>query len=76
MENNIPVLLIEDRNVLIDFLRKSIPANSVAGVGDSVTLEETGVYDFPRNGTYKFLDKYQPHLSKDEKKQLYINNFN
>ena len=73
--NNIPVLLIEDRNALIDFLRKSIPANSVVGVGDSVTLEETGVYDFLRNETYQFLDKYQPHLSKDEKRQLYINNF-
>ena len=59
-KNNIPVLLIEDRNALIGFLRKSIPANSVVGVGDSVTLEETGVYDFLRNGTYQFLDKYQP----------------
>lgn len=73
--NNIPVLLIEDRNTLIDFLGKSIPPNSVVGVGDSVTLEETGVYDFLRNGTYQFLDKYRPHLSKDEKRQLYINNF-
>lgn len=73
--NNIPVLLIEDRDALIDFLRTSIPANSVVGVGDSVTLEETGVYDFLRRGAYQFLDKYQPFLSKDEKRQLYINNF-
>jgi len=72
-KNNIPVLLIKDRNALIDFLRKSIPACRRGG--DSVTLEETGVYDFLRSGTYQFLDKYQLHLSKDEKRQLYINNF-
>lgn len=74
-KNQITVTLLRDGNELIDFLKSHIPANSIVGVGDSVTLETTGVYSMLRDGTYKFLDKYDKRLTKEEKQEIYIKNF-
>lgn len=66
-KNNIKVTLLNDGHELIDFLSKHIPENSTVGVGDSVTLETLGVYNFFRKGTYIFLDKYDKRLTKENK---------
>ncbi len=71
-KNNINVTVLEDSDELLHFLKKNIPAHSVVGVGDSVTLETTGVYDFLRRETYTFLDKYDKRLTKEEKRNLYL----
>jgi hypothetical protein len=54
---------------------KVIPDNATVGCGDSVTLEQTGVFDFLRKGNYHFLDKYKQGLTRAEKDELYIKNF-
>ena len=41
------------------------------GVGDSMTLFETGVIDFLRKGNYEFLDKYREGITSEEKKEIY-----
>lgn len=74
-KNNINVTVLEDSDELLRFLKKNIPAHSVVGVGDSVTLERTGVYDFLRRETYTFLDKYDKRLTKEEKRNIYLRNF-
>ncbi len=56
-------------------LKELINENSVVGVGDSVTLLETGIIDFLRNGNYDFLDKYREGITGEEKRHLYIRNF-
>lgn len=66
---------IRDRKELIDKLTGLIPKNSTIGIGDSMTLFETGVIDFLRNGSFNFLDKYKEGITKEEKKELYIKNF-
>lgn len=66
---------IRDRKELIDKLTELIPKNSTIGIGDSMTLFETGVIDFLRNGSFNFLDKYKEGITKEEKKELYIKNF-
>lgn len=74
--NNITVTLLDNPEELVDFIKKNIPVDSTVGVGDSVTLESTGIYDLLRSGNYCFLDKYNKKLTKDEKRNIYINNFN
>jgi len=74
-KNKIKVTVLEDSNELLCFLKNNMPAHSVVGVGDSVTLETTGVYDFLRRETYTFLDKYEERLTKEEKRNIYLKNF-
>lgn len=73
--NRIKTTLLENKEQLLDFLRETIPPNSIVGVGDSVTLEETEVYDFLRSSSYVFLDKYDKNLTKEEKRNIYLKNF-
>lgn len=60
---------------LFQRLKTLIPKGSIVGVGDSMTLFETGVIDFLRSGNFNFLDKYQDKLTSDEKREIYIKNF-
>lgn len=45
------------------------------GCGDSVTLEQTGIFDLVREGAYIFYDKHRPGLSSQEKRNIYLKNF-
>ena len=74
-KHNMEGYFVNDEGELIDLLKKLIPEQSVVGVGDSMSLFETGVIDFIRNGNYKFLDKYREGISSEEKKEMYIKNF-
>lgn len=73
--NNMTGYYVENREQLLKTLRNLISENSVVGIGDSMTLFETGVIDFLRNGKYMFLDKYRNDITSKEKKQIYIQNF-
>lgn len=73
--NNITAILLNNSEELVDHIKKNIPVGSTVGVGDSVTLESTGIYGLLRSGDFNFLDKYNDQLSKDEKRNIYINNF-
>lgn len=75
-KNNMAGYFVNNTQELLTLLSKLIPQSSSVGSGDSVTLEDTGVFKFLRNGNYEFLDKFNPALSKEEKRDLYIKNFN
>lgn len=45
------------------------PGCSVA-VGGSVTLQETGVLDLLRSGQYRFLDRFAPDLSPEQREDV------
>jgi len=66
---------VENQDELIALLQSLLPAGCVIGCGDSVTLEQTGVFDFLRTGNYVFHDKFKPGLSSAEKRALYLKNF-
>ncbi len=72
---NMDGLFVKDKNELITLLKKLIDDNSTVGVGDSMTLFETGVIDFLRKGDYVFLDKYRDGITSEEKKEIYLKNF-
>lgn len=73
--NNMKGYYIEKREQLFEILKNLIIEKSIIGVGDSITLSETGVLDFLREGNYEFLDKYRDGITSEEKKELYIQNF-
>ncbi len=47
---NMGGFFVKDKNELIMLLKNLIDDNSTVGVGDSMTLFETGVIDFLRKG--------------------------
>lgn len=73
--NNMAAYTVPDAPGLHELLSTLIRPGSSVGVGDSVTLEQTGVLDLLRSGPYEFLDKYRPGISGAEKRELYIRNF-
>lgn len=74
-KNNMKGIFVQDEKELLQVLLELIEENSVVGVGDSATLQETGVLDFLRTENYNFLDKYKQGITSEEKKQIYIQNF-
>jgi hypothetical protein len=74
-KRNMAGFFVREEQELMKLLAGLIEANSVVGVGDSVTLHETGVLEFLRSGSFLFLDKYREGITKDEKRQIYLQNF-
>jgi len=74
-KHNMAGYFVENQGELIELLKDFIPQGSAIGSGDSVTLEQTGVFDWLRNGEYTFYDKFKPGLSSAEKRALYLKNF-
>nr|WP_294495002.1 lactate utilization protein [uncultured Anaerosporobacter sp.] len=66
---------VNNREQLLQKLKELIAEGSTVGVGDSMTLFETKIIDFLRNGSFNFLDKYEEKLTKNEKREIYIKNF-
>ena len=42
---------VNNKTELIELIKELIPEGSTVGCGDSVTLEQTGVFELLRNGT-------------------------
>lgn len=73
--HNIAAYYVETQEDLICLLQTLLKPGELIGCGDSVTLEETGVFDFIRKGAYVFLDKHKQGLSPNEKREIYLKNF-
>ncbi len=74
-QNNIAGYYAKNTEQLIEILQSLLSKGEVIGCGDSVTLEETKVFEFIRNGDYHFLDKYSPELTSADKREIYLQNF-
>lgn len=74
-KHNMKGIFVKDEEELLEVLKSLIKQKSVVGVGDSVTLWETGILDLLRKGDYIFLDKYREGITSEEKKEIYIRNF-
>jgi len=73
--NNMAGYFVNNKEELIKLLESMIQEGDTVGCGDSVTLEETGVFDYVRNGNFVFYDKHQPGLTSEEKRKIYLKNF-
>ena len=73
--NNIQGYYAADHKELIGLLDSLIPEKSTVGCGDSVTLEQLGVFDYLRNANVFFYDKHKEGLTDAEKREIYLDNF-
>lgn len=62
---NIGGYYVENTKELMILLDNFLNEGETIGCGDSVTLEETGVYQMLRSGKYLFLDKYAYDLTTE-----------
>ncbi len=74
-KHNITGIFVSDEVELLTRLEQLIPETSVVTVSDSVSLFESGVIDFLRNGNYIFFDKHREGISTQEKKEIYRKSF-
>ncbi|QAT50803.1 lactate utilization protein [Caproiciproducens sp. NJN-50] len=73
--HNMGGYFVENRSDLLSLIPTLIHRGETVGCGDSVTLEETGVFDLLRSGNYMFYDKHQPGLTSEQKLKIYLKNF-
>ena len=62
-QHNMAVFQANNSQELLTLLNEFISDGTTVGCGDSVTLEQTGVFDYLRKRDITFLDKYRPGLS-------------
>lgn len=74
-KRNMKGYFVQNTSQLFKLLGELVPVKSLVGCGDSMTLEEAGVYDYFRAGDFNFLDKYKKGLSSEEKREIYLKNF-
>lgn len=74
-KNQMKGYFVQNEEELKALLSRLLTPGETVGCGDSVTLEETGVFAFLRQGDYVFYDKHQPGLTREEKRQIYLSNF-
>lgn len=74
-KHNMIGYFVQDEIELKTLLDQLIEDNSVIGVGDSMTLFETGTIEYFRERNLMFLDKYRKGITKEEKRDIYIKNF-
>lgn len=65
--NNMDAAYLPTKKDVVPMLRTLMEPGSSAAVGGSVTLQECGVLDLLRDGTYRFFDRY---AAKDDKEIL------
>lgn len=73
--NNIGAYHVTSNEQLLTTIQSFLRPKEIIGCGDSVTLEETQVFEFIKNNDYCFLDKHKSGLTSDEKRNIYLNNF-
>lgn len=74
-KNNIEAYFVEDNNVLIEKVSEFVKAGDTVSVGGSMTLFETGVIEFLRNGKFNFLDRYAEGLNAEDIKDIFRKTF-
>lgn len=73
--NNMAGYFVENKEELLQLMASFMKKGEMVGCGDSVTLEELGVFEFVRRGDFVFYDKHQIGLTSEEKRAIYLKNF-
>ncbi|WP_312692578.1 lactate utilization protein [Caproiciproducens sp.] len=74
-KNNMAGYYAENTKELLLLLSTLLIKGERIGCGDSITLEETGVFEYLRNEDFTFYDKHQLNLTSEEKRAIYLKNF-
>ena len=69
--NRMEAFYVDTKEEARAFVEELIPEGAITAVGGSVTLDEAGIFGLLRSEKYRFLDRYQEDLSKEQKAELY-----
>lgn len=65
-KNNMEGYYARDEREVLDIVKTLVNKGESVSVGGSMTLFETGIIDYLRSGDFKFLDRYEPGLTREE----------
>ncbi len=74
-KNRIEAIHFPSKKELVDYFIDNLTPNLTVGTGDSLTLEQIGLFDLLRKSNINFLDKHKKDITKAEKSKLYRDNF-
>lgn len=74
-KRNIEMFYLEKKEEITELIKKFVNEKDTVSYGGSVTLKETGVLDFFRNGDYNLLDR-DAYETREEKDEIYRKSFN
>lgn len=74
-KNNMEAYFVEDEKELISIFKSLIKEGDTVSLGGSMTLFETGIIDFLKNGNYKLLDRYKKGLKPEDMKNIFRKSF-
>ncbi|WP_026883812.1 lactate utilization protein [Clostridium akagii] len=74
-KHNMEAYYVQDENELIKKISEFTKEGETVAVGGSMTLFETGVIDYLKNGNFNFLDRYKDDISGEELKEVYRKSF-
>lgn len=74
-KNNMEAYYVTTNKDLLDKVRELVKEGDIVAVGGSMTLFDTGIIDFLRQGNYKFLDRYRNGLTGVDIKEIFRESF-
>lgn len=71
-KNNMEAYYVDKKEDVLELVKTLVPKGATVAAGGSVTLNETGVMDYIKNGEFNYLDRNKPGLSKEEMNNVCI----
>ena len=65
-KNGMKVFRAKDKWAAADIVESLLPHGATVGVGGSATLDECSILDLVRSSNYRFIDRYEKGLSRDD----------
>ena len=74
-KNNMEPYFVETKDEVVPLVEKLTNEGDIVSCGGSVTLQETGVFEFLKSGRYNFLDRSKEGLTPEEVQKVYRDTF-
>lgn len=74
-KNNMEAYFVKNEEEVLDKVKELVNEGETVAVGGSMTLFETGIINYLRNGKFNFLDRYKEGLTSDEIKEIFRKSF-
>lgn len=74
-KNNMEVYFVKNEEEMLSKVKEIVTEGETVAVGGSMTLFETGIIDYLRNGKFNFLDRYKDGLTQDDIKEIFRKSF-
>lgn len=74
-KNNMEAYFVKNEEEMLSKVKELLTEGETVAVGGSMTLFETGIIEYLRNGKFNFLDRYKAGLTQDEIKGIFRKSF-